>query len=987
MIKFKSRGGASGKDTSRSSTKTSTDDKKRIKTSTDDKKSTKGQIDDKKKIKRQIDDKQEIKTPTDDKKSVKTQTDKKKKIKELIDDKKKIKEEIDDKKKIKEEIEEKKKIKEQDDHKNKIKKGIEEKGKKKSISDNKPKNPTSEGLNKVQVKDLPKNIPKDVEELKFFKVKEKFFEDLHALNPKKPLKEVEKDLKYDIARTFRNNKLISNKIISDTEKHFLSEVGEESNGLVQEIVRKFKVDQKSFSDIRKNISDKEKLEVKSINANSFMKSSVGFLKSEFDKENWHIENYEKLSATEIAKIKDMTDAVAEHLKNEHFPNFKGSAILHKQSVPTMEGIVKAVPLALGDTRGDSSVHDVYKKVYQHENVRMPPQHFYDAMRMLNPAYDKTATRTSSYMPDIVNVFKNEYAKKPWDVESYDLDKLNPKDKATIDGVLDKTLERLKETHPKMFAEQKGFHPRDKEFLSRVAMATPLIIDKKYDHVTTKTEIYKTVYDIKKEDTTPGTHFSSAVEMFYKDFKDSKFYKFEFKERIKEETSFLEKQRIDVKSLESRWAWMDKNPELAPRFYRHLVDTEFGGKSPSFDELKETLGGGFRGALKSKVGLTLRDLQKEAGLSHLYDKAKIDGFFRDKKGLESQLVKNLCHTLNYGIPDIGREFLTRGKSLIPNLIEKEVSSREKRYIGFSDDNVAKLKDFLNKLPGGDHIKDDFSEKMALRKEKALEIFDKYLTLRDVLKERSKVYDLTHGMNKLEFKWNKSRVKDIADDSIRVPLEKILKDNQNYNYPDGALLQTNPRCSRFEIKGTVNDRILPEEMGRCAMKLISKGSIVRDSKMGKRLVDHVKIATEKMRETQEYFNINGSLKHAPLLNYVMKNEKNALAKEIFGWKPINDRKDPRFVTGHIDIVLNKDGKIYISDYKPNDYNFLKSVPQVASYGFLISHMGDIDINKIKCITFNENEAWEYSPTILHNEVKDIVEELKNKHPSINQKWENI
>lgn len=94
-----------------------------------------------------------------------------------------------------------------------------------------------------------------------------------------------------------------------------------------------------------------------------------------------------------------------------------------------------------------------------------------------------------------------------------------------------------------------------------------------------------------------------------------------------------------------------------------------------------------------------------------------------------------------------------------------------------------------------------------------------------------------------------------------------------------------------------------------------------------------------------------------------------------------KEPRF-TGHIDLVLysQADNCIIISDYKPEG-EYLRSLPQVAFYGLYFQYQ--FRLAKIKCMSFNKEDAWVYDPNIL---TKEIAIELPKYGTSI-YPWQRV
>ncbi len=92
--------------------------------------------------------------------------------------------------------------------------------------------------------------------------------------------------------------------------------------------------------------------------------------------------------------------------------------------------------------------------------------------------------------------------------------------------------------------------------------------------------------------------------------------------------------------------------------------------------------------------------------------------------------------------------------------------------------------------------------------------------------------------------------------------------------------------------------------------------------------------------------------------------------------------RSLTGHIDLVLYDytANELIIADYKPEGY-FLRSLPQVATYGLLMRRI--LNIHNIKCLSFSKEQAWLYDPTILKHEIEDHIK----IHGNPDLKWRKI
>ncbi len=99
------------------------------------------------------------------------------------------------------------------------------------------------------------------------------------------------------------------------------------------------------------------------------------------------------------------------------------------------------------------------------------------------------------------------------------------------------------------------------------------------------------------------------------------------------------------------------------------------------------------------------------------------------------------------------------------------------------------------------------------------------------------------------------------------------------------------------------------------------------------------------------------HTELQNYIFSRDPYILGTEILVWLEINfPNLDIDYLSGHVDFMFYFNNSLYICDYKPEfrDRIFLKSLPQVASYGLILLKILNIQNLKIKCITFSKNHG---------------------------------
>jgi len=99
-----------------------------------------------------------------------------------------------------------------------------------------------------------------------------------------------------------------------------------------------------------------------------------------------------------------------------------------------------------------------------------------------------------------------------------------------------------------------------------------------------------------------------------------------------------------------------------------------------------------------------------------------------------------------------------------------------------------------------------------------------------------------------------------------------------------------------------------------------------------------------------------RHLQVQDYLLKNDPAAVAMEVPVWSGFLR------LTGHIDLIRIRPEWLEVVDYKPEG-NFLRSMPQVAVYSYLLdSCYPTLKLEDMRCVSFNEREAWIYSPAVL-------------------------
>ncbi len=252
---------------------------------------------------------------------------------------------------------------------------------------------------------------------------------------------------------------------------------------------------------------------------------------------------------------------------------------------------------------------------------------------------------------------------------------------------------------------------------------------------------------------------------------------------------------------------------------------------------------------------------------------------------------------------------------------------------------------------------------------------------------------------EFKWAKREsLLNLMPSDLATQLSHFFERIYNKNIPMD--LFDNPkitRCSKFRVKG------LKRGMQKTLSDILIKKSLVlpfsigtqHDAQIHSSFLD---LLTETQECYAEYHNLgyrDYKPSHDVVLSRILLKNEQALAIET----PVWTRKQSRLtdfmtnpsklnftcgtsLTGHIDLLLyNPQNRVLVvCDYKPEGF-FLRSLPQVATYGLLLKRI--LKIPEIQCISFSKDEGWYYNPEILHHQLESLLQE--NGNPTL--KWRKL
>jgi hypothetical protein len=224
----------------------------------------------------------------------------------------------------------------------------------------------------------------------------------------------------------------------------------------------------------------------------------------------------------------------------------------------------------------------------------------------------------------------------------------------------------------------------------------------------------------------------------------------------------------------------------------------------------------------------------------------------------------------------------------------------------------------------------------------------------------------------FNWNITHHKEKYSQLITNRNELIRLEEHFKNVYEGMIpnhlfnSRDYPRVSQFKIKG------IKAAFIRSFSKNLIRSGTIRYHDSSSKLPQYA----QKVFEIYKENNFGSIPGHEPILKNILIKDKDAVAIEVPIWR----EKEKNVITGHIDLIQIENDVVKVIDYKPEG-NFLVSLPQVSTYGFLIKYK--LNIKKLRCISFNKEGAWEYDPDILKSDIKEyLVSQRISKRP-----WESF
>lgn len=89
--------------------------------------------------------------------------------------------------------------------------------------------------------------------------------------------------------------------------------------------------------------------------------------------------------------------------------------------------------------------------------------------------------------------------------------------------------------------------------------------------------------------------------------------------------------------------------------------------------------------------------------------------------------------------------------------------------------------------------------------------------------------------------------------------------------------------------------------------------------------------------------------------------------------------REITGHIDLLGERDDTLFVIEYKPKEAELYKGIVQACIYAFFLSKLLQISKEKIKCLIFTPKIAFTFDLTILNDIIEFIqIQNSKREKP---------
>ena len=232
---------------------------------------------------------------------------------------------------------------------------------------------------------------------------------------------------------------------------------------------------------------------------------------------------------------------------------------------------------------------------------------------------------------------------------------------------------------------------------------------------------------------------------------------------------------------------------------------------------------------------------------------------------------------------------------------------------------------------------------------------------------KIKTLEHHLIKYGFKYNKKNLETANNKNLRRKLRKLIESILNDDYPLEKFNNDRViRGSEFYLQGTNEEQISVKIIKKRLIKpLISENKIILN-KSDNTVIAIKEIARKTIKQFTNKFGFSPS--HDPILTKTLMETK-IITMEVPIWY--------ENLIGHIDLLGIEKDKILIYEYKPEESQAYKGLPQVCVYAYMISKTLNIDINKIECTVYTPNVSITFKSTIINDIIKFVkIENSKRR-----------
>ena len=92
-------------------------------------------------------------------------------------------------------------------------------------------------------------------------------------------------------------------------------------------------------------------------------------------------------------------------------------------------------------------------------------------------------------------------------------------------------------------------------------------------------------------------------------------------------------------------------------------------------------------------------------------------------------------------------------------------------------------------------------------------------------------------------------------------------------------------------------------------------------------------------------------------MLVNDSSTTAVEVPVW--FWDKREDAGISGHIDILQIRGGKVHILDYKPEAEKKKKAAGQLIFYARELSYRTGLPLDHFRCAWFDEKDYFEFNP----------------------------